>query len=165
MTPEHAHLVLNHAPIFGVLFGLLLVGYGAWRANREFARAGMTLVLLAGLLAVPAFLTGKFAEERVEHLPGVSEPILEEHEDAGLRALVITALAGLVAGLGLFFSRAERSSFRRWSAVTIAAGLLAVSVLVWTSNLGGQIRHSEIRPGAEAAVPAESEEPEHGDRH
>lgn len=158
MTPEHAHLVLNHAPIFGVLSGSLLVGWGAWRANREMARAGMILVLVAGLVAVPVFVSGKFAEERVEDLPGVSEPLLEEHEDAGLRALVVTMLAGLVAGLGLFFSRPDRASFRRWSAVTLAAGLLAAVVLGWTANLGGQVRHSEIRPGASLPTPPEEVE-------
>jgi hypothetical protein len=38
--------------------------------------------------------------------------------------------------------------------------------MAYTANLGGQIRHTEIRTGADATVAADSEAPERtGDEH
>jgi hypothetical protein len=58
---------------------------------------------------------------------------------AGCIVLGIAALAGLI----LFRGRAVAG----WFSVLLLAGALVVGSLVtWTAHLGGQIRHSEIRP-------------------
>ncbi len=150
MTPEHAHLILNHTPIFAGLFGAALLLWGLWRRSRDLSRAGLALILVAGVAAGPVYLSGRSAEERVEHLPGVSEEILEEHEDAGLWALVTAAIAGALAAIGLGLSRRARPVPPWIGAAALAAALMAGGVLARTAYLGGQVRHSEIRPGAQA---------------
>ena len=58
---------------------------------------------------------------------------------AGCILLGILALAGLI----LFRGRAVAGWF---GLLLLAVALVVGSLVIWTANLGGQIRHSEIRP-------------------
>lgn len=152
MNLTHLHLMLNHAPILGMLFGLGLLGFGLWRKSMDNQKAALGVLVLAALLAVPVFLTGEPAEDAVENLPGVSRPIIEAHEAAATWAFVGAGLVGVSALVGLIV-------FRRGKLVPVwfGGGILGTSLIVgglmaWTANLGGQVRHSEVR--ANASIPA-----------
>jgi anti-sigma factor RsiW len=145
MNLTHLHLMLNHAPILGTLFGLGLLGFGLWRKSMDNQKAALGILVLAALLAVPVFLTGEPAEDAVENLPGVSRPTIEAHEEAATWAFVGTGLVG-VSALG----GADRLSPRQTA--VLGTSLLVGGLMAWTANLGGQVRHSEIR--ANASIPA-----------
>jgi hypothetical protein len=88
-------------------------------------------------------------------LPGVSEDLIDRHEDAATFALVGVEIVGVVALGGLFlFSRARVPGWL--VAVVLVLSLAESGLLAWTAYVGGQIRHSEIRPGppAPGAPPA-----------
>lgn len=38
MSAAHVHLLLNHIPILGSIFGLLVLCYGIWRKSDEIKR-------------------------------------------------------------------------------------------------------------------------------
>jgi hypothetical protein len=128
MNLARLHLILNHAPELGTAFGLGLLLYGVWRRSDELKKAALGVLVIVSLLAIPAYLTGEPAEEVVESLPGDAKAIIERHDDAA-----VYALSGILV-LG--------------ASVTVG-GLMA-----WTANLGGEIRHSEIRsvPGVGISV-------------
>ena len=151
MNVAHLHLILNHVPVLGTAFGLGLLTFALWRKSEEVKKAALGLFVISALLAIPVYLTGEPAEEIVEELPDVSHANIEEHEEAaevafiGVLALGVAALAGLVWRRG----RTVPTGF--------ASGILAASVAVcglmaWTANLGGQVRHTEIRSGTSAPV-------------
>jgi hypothetical protein len=81
----------------------------------------------------------------VEHLPAVIHDDIEEHEDAGKFALISVLIAGAVALAALFIPKRSRMLSR----VTLILAIWAFSVVARTAWLGGQIRHSEIHPGAQ----------------
>lgn len=150
MTAMHFHLLLNHAPLFGSLFGLILLALAWVRHSEELKRVGLGCLVLTALLAVPAFLTGEPAEKAVSGLAGVSKGIIERHEAAatvafiGLSALGALALVFLLVGW-------RKATIPRWMGATALAGTLLVSgLMAWTANLGGQVRHTEIRRPAAA---------------
>ena len=63
------------------------------------------------------------------------------------------ALTGIVAlgmgGLaGLIIFQGSRTVPTWFGAVLLATSLLVGGLMAWTANLGGQIRHTEIRSGA-----------------
>jgi len=145
VTAAHLHLVLCHVPVLAILFGLGWLAYGVWQGSRDIQKAAMAMFVLAAGLAVLLYLTGGTAAGVVKGLPGFSDHILEQHQAAagvtlaGCIVLGIVALAGLI----LFRGRAIAS----WFGLLLLAGALVVGCLViWTAGLGGQIRHSEIRP-------------------
>lgn len=157
MSLVHLHLLLNHVPVIGLLFVLLVLGVALWRRNSETGKLG--IAMLVGIAAVTAvvFLTGEPAEEAVENFAGVSEMVIHQHEDAADAALIATSVAGVAAlGLLLLYRRRE---LPRWAVSgTLALVLVGGGLMAWTANLGGQIRHSEIRTAN--VIPNESDEGE-----
>ncbi|MEW6277136.1 MAG: hypothetical protein AB1758_00835, partial [Candidatus Eremiobacterota bacterium] len=143
-----------HLPILGIPFGLALLVYGVLRHQQEIQKLALAVFVLCGLALVPVYLTGEPSEEAVENLPAVSEPILEQHEDAARLSLIVVELLAAGSLLGL-------AAYRRHDVpggVIVPLMLLALlssGSLTYTGYLGGQIRHSEIRAGSAVVVPAE----------
>jgi hypothetical protein len=148
MSATQVHLITSHAPVFAILFGLVIWLAGlVWR-KVDFRRAALLLFLLAGLLAVPAFVSGRPALKAMEFLPGVNRHALDQHEEVAMLALAATALLGLAAGAGLVAFR-KAAAFPRWfGGVTLALALVSGALMIWTASLGGQGRHSEISRSA-----------------
>ena len=65
MTWSHLHLMLNHVPVLGAVFGFLLLAYGVWRKNDTLQRAALWSFAVVALVAVPVYLTVEPAEEAV----------------------------------------------------------------------------------------------------
>ncbi len=146
MNPAHLHLVLNHLPVVGTLFVLLLLLLGIARQNDEIKKAALWFFVLVALCAIPAYLTGEPAEKALKGLPGVGENRIDPHEDFAKIALILVLAAGALALVGLIAFRARPVSV--WFTLLILAfSLAAGGALAWTANLGGQIRHPEIQSG------------------
>jgi uncharacterized membrane protein len=157
MNLAYVHLALNHLPIIGAIFGVLLLLLALLRKSEELKRVSLGVFVFTALLALPVYFTGEPAEKVVEHLPGVAEPLIERHENAALFALLMAGGAGVVALAGLIlFHRVEK--LPGWIVAAMLVLSLATSGLMgWTANLGGQIRHTEIRAGFTAPAETETE--------
>lgn len=145
MNAAHLHLVLNHAPLFALLIGTAVVAVALWRPSDDLMRAGLILVVLGGAATVPAFLSGEPAEDAIEELPGVSEELIDEHEESADYALWGGVVAGLVALAALAVRRRRAGVSRKFALLAASLGFLAVIIMARTAYLGGQIRHPEIR--------------------
>jgi hypothetical protein len=149
MNLAHVHLVLNHIPPIVTLLGLLFLALAIFRESEELKRISLGTFVLVAVISVPVYLTGDPAAEIVKDLPGVSQAIIEAHAEAATIALGAAEVLGVVALAGLIFFR-RRATLPRWFVVVGLALALVVGVLmVRTANLGGQIRHSEIRTTAQ----------------
>lgn len=145
MNGAHLHLLLNHTPILGSLFGLLLLAVAVFRGQATLIRAGLVTLLIAAALAIPTNLTGDGAEEVVEHFPGVTRSLIHAHEEAaelGLWAIELTGALALVSLLLLARGHARATLLTR---LTLAGALVSFGLLARAGNLGGQIMHPETR--------------------
>lgn len=147
MNAVHVHLLLNHLPVIGSLIAAALLIVALLRRDSGLAKVTLGLFVALAGIAVVVFLTGEPAEELVEGLAGVSESILEAHEEAALVATIAIGVLG-VAALGMLVLFRRRSLPRSATLATLVAALLVAGVMGWTANFGGQIRHTEIRTGA-----------------
>lgn len=148
MNGAHIHLLLNHIPILGTVFGLLLLLWATLRKSDQLQRVSLGVFVLTALVAVPAYLSGEPAEEVVEHLPGVTHAIIEAHEKAALLALVAMAATGILSLASLILHRRAEKLPGYIAPVLLMLAVLTGGLMGWTGNLGGQIRHTEIRSGA-----------------
>lgn len=155
MNDAHVHLLLNHTPILGTLFGTLVLGYGWLSKSRGALKVGLATLLLVALVTIPAYITGEGAAELVEKLPGINLDALQAHENVGEWALWSNGLVGTAALLGLL-SIAQGSSrdrkVRAWILVTLLLGSIAFTLMVWTGLTGGAIRHAELREVAQLEI-------------
>jgi uncharacterized membrane protein len=148
MDAAHIHLLLNHFPVVGTLIGGAIFIVGLFRKEALLQLTGLATLFAVSLVGVPVFLTGEGAEEAVEHLPGVTEAVIHEHEEWAEAAIWAIGAMGLLSAAS-FVAVWRRMKFARYAALAVMLLVLVDFALVAkTANLGGQIRHTEIRPGA-----------------
>lgn len=151
MSATHIHLLLNHIPILGSFFGFCLLVSGLILKNRVLERAALMTLIVTGLAGIPVFLSGEGAEERVEHLEGVSESYIEQHEEMAGIAFWLMDITAVMALLTLAISLVKGGRNLRLTLITVLFAMLTFGTMVITGNYGGQIRHNELRentPGA-----------------
>ena len=165
MNPAHLHLLLNHVPLLGVGFGLAVLGWATFRSHADVGRLALVVFVVSALAAIPTFLTGEPAEDAIEGVAGAIEPWVEPHEDAALVSLVLVEGLGVLGLAALWSARGRASLSRPMMLASLALALATAGSLAYTANLGGLIRHTEIRSGA--SLPggaAEGTGGEHGER-
>ncbi len=150
MNTAHLHLMLNHIPVLGTVFGLGLLAFALWKRHEEFKKAALGVLVIVALLAVPAYLTGEPAGDVVKAQPGVSTGVIEQHEEAAEVAFIGLCLLGGVALAGLVWFRRGKVVPAWYGTVVLAGALLVSGLMAWTASLGGQVHHPEIRSGASA---------------
>ncbi|MDM7461854.1 MAG: hypothetical protein P3X24_009455 [bacterium] len=153
MNGAQMHLMLNHLPVMGTLFSLLLLAWAVLRRSPELLKIALVAVLLAGLSSVPTYLTGEPAEEVIEHMPGVDEAFIEEHESMGKFALWSGVGLAIVAVVALGAGLRNPNRLILGAAVAWLVNALVFGVMGYTAHLGGMIRHPEIRGSTTAAAP------------
>ncbi len=158
MDPVHVHLFLNHFPVICSVLAVPLFAYAYLRKSDELKQLALLVLVFAAAVTIPVYLSGEPAEEVVEKLAGVSHDLIEQHEDAAYFAMISMMITGAIALIGLiamFLKKTGAAKFLVLVALLSAVG--SAGLMLRTSNLGGQIRHSEIRAGDAVAQPADKE--------
>ena len=158
MSHDHLHLLLNHVPTVGAVaaLGLLLLSFV--RRNDHLTHAGLEALYLVALLTLPAYITGVGASRELREVPGVSDFAMRMHQDAALWGFTVIELAGFLGWTALWQMRRRGHPPRGVVAATTALLVVAIAMMAGAANLGGEIRHPEIRSGA-AVVEVEGTDP------
>lgn len=145
MDLAHLHLLLNHFPTIGTIMGGGLFVLSLITNSDDLKRASLVVLLGISLIAIPTYISGNGAQDAVKSLPGVSKTLIETHEGAALVALGFIEVTGAFAWLGLWqFRRLARVP--NWNlAVILVLTAVTLGLMARASNLGGEIRHGEIR--------------------
>ncbi len=145
MNWAHVHLIINHVPVIGVLGVILLLAYALARKSEELKMVSFGFLVLIALMTLAVYFTGEGAADVAKKIPGVTQAFIDRHEEMADLALVLTELLGVLALAGLIVLR-RTSSIPKWLAVVVLlVSLITAAVVGLTANLGGQIRHTEIR--------------------
>lgn len=154
MDGAHLHLILNHIPVFGLLVGFLLLAWGMVRGYNDIQKAALVTLFVTAATALPVYLTGEPAEDIVEKLPGVSEQIMSQHEDSAMFSLIMAMITGVLALGAIAVKRFLSTQIAAMAAVAVLiVTLITGGAMAFTANLGGQIRHTEIRNGQPGETP------------
>lgn len=145
MSGAHLHLILNHLPVVGSVFALLLLTWGFVRRSDELKRASLDAAILVALLTIPTYLTGEPAWEDIMDVPGDNDAFVESHQRAAGFAFGASALTGIIAIITLVLGRKQRPLPSGLTTVVLILLLATSAMMGWVSNLGGMIRHTEIR--------------------
>ena len=151
MSQAHIHLIITHLPIFGSLLGTFVLIFGLWTNSIQTKIASFLLFIISAIGAGIAYLTGEGAEEAVEHIQGVSENIIEQHEDAAMFALVSLIVLGVSSLLATIVANKNNILTKTTSLATLLIAIISFALVARTGYLGGQIRHTEIANSIGAA--------------
>jgi uncharacterized membrane protein len=153
MDSLHLHLMLVHVPVVGFFFAALSLAaalFSTARGEKNLGRWALFLAVISSLSAVPAVLTGERAEDRASRLPDISMDAMDAHEEAAEKAALVGYAAGAAALVGLGFSLRRDRGLRASVAAALILSMAALGAMGWAAFKGGEIRHTEIRPGAPA---------------
>ena len=146
MNASQIHLALNHVPLFFSIAGGLILLYGFIRKQDQIKSLSLYFMIIAAIFIIPVYLTGEGTEENVEKLSGVSEGLIESHEEMATIGLIIILITGIIALVTLIIKK-KASLSRPFLMLCVVLAFASFAVMVQTAHLGGQIRHSEIRNG------------------
>ncbi|MCU1336077.1 MAG: hypothetical protein JWO19_1658 [Bryobacterales bacterium] len=159
MNLAHVHLLLNHFPTIGMMVGLIVFLMAIPAKSDDLKRASLVIFFGIALLSIPTFASGTAAELALSKTPEVSKSMIEAHETAALVALGFMELTGALAWLALWqYRRLSRLPQGTVTAVLLA-GLVTFGLMARAADIGGEIRHPEIRIGVEPVETAPAKPP------
>jgi hypothetical protein len=125
--------------------------------SNDLKRTSLGIFFFIALIAIPTFVTGTAAELALSKTPGVSQTRVQLHENAAFEALWFMELTGAFAWLGLWQYRRLSRVPQGTMAAVLTMGLLTFGMMTRAANIGGEIRHPEIRDSG--TVKAANDEP------
>lgn len=162
MNGAHWHIVLNHFPFIGGLLATLVMIGGYLFKNQSVKITGLILLIITGLVTIPAFVSGEEAEEVLEAIGKDDHDMIHEHEEAAELALWVMEAAAALALVSLVMHMRKLKLANSFTLITLILCLAASGMFMNVNNLGGKIRHTEIREqGAAATDPTQHHEAEH----
>jgi hypothetical protein len=160
LSTTHVHLVLNHVPTIGYIIAVGLFVAALIARSEHLHQASLMLFAGIALVTLPVYVTGNAAAQTICVAepdapcadPGISRPLIERHEGAAAQALVTVIATGGLAWLGLWQIRRRRRLPTWNTAAILTASVVTLTLVSRAANLGGGIRHPEIRILQEAAA-------------
>ncbi len=147
MNWAHVHLMINHIPVIGIPGVMLLLVYALARKSEEVKMVSFGLFVLIALMTFAVYFTGDAGAKTVKGLPGVTEAYIDRHEEMADWTLILTETLGIFSLAGLVFRKRLGRIPNAVAVLVLVLSLIAAIAAGVTANLGGQIRHTEIRTG------------------
>lgn len=146
MNSSQVHLALTHVPVILSIAGMVVLAIAMFRKSDMLANTSFYILLFAGIVAIPVFFSGEGAEEIVEHLPAVSENVIERHENLAAFAFGTVSATAIIALAGLLLYKRVKV-LRVIKPLVFFLSLATGVIMIVTAHLGGQVSHPEIRSG------------------
>ena len=152
MNDAHLHMVVNHFPIIGTIFGLGILIAGIFMKNTVIKNVAYILFVVAAIFAAVSMATGEGAEEIAEKLPSVTDQIIHEHEEMAEKLALVLYALGAISLLGLYLNFKIHSKAAAVSYIALVVAVIAVFLGKQTGTTGGEVRHTEIRANPTATA-------------
>lgn len=119
-----------------------------WNSD-HLKRTALAVFFAIALIAMPTYMTGNAAQERLAANPEASVELIEAHQSWALLAFILMEITGALSWVGLWqYRRQARTASWTIPAVFLCAGL-TFALMAVAANLGGDIMHPEVRDVAE----------------
>jgi uncharacterized membrane protein len=152
MNDAHLHLVVNHFPIIGTIFGLGILIVGMILKNNSVKTVAYVLFILAAIFAAFSMSTGEGAEELVEDMPNIGKEIIHEHEELAEKLALVLYAIGAFSLVSIYFSIKKISLLKYTTIVTLLLAVIGVFLAQKVGTSGGEIRHTEIRANSNSPI-------------
>ena len=151
MNDAHLHLLINHFPIVGTVFGFGTLLVGIILKNKSVQNTSYIMFLICMIIAKVSMFTGEKAEDIVENL-GISKNLIHEHEE---QAETYMKLMYALAGISILALIANLKNHSKANLFAFLILILAVVTIVLSKSVGtsgGEIRHTEIRENVQPEI-------------
>lgn len=152
LTPTHIHLLLNHFPTIGFSIAIGLFIGAIVSRSADVKKAALTVLVAVAILTFPTYLSGSAADQAIRNMPDVSKTLIATHEGAALMSFVLMEITGAAAWLALWQMRRVGDVSARTLGTVLLLSAITMGLVTRAANIGGEIRHSEIRLATESTI-------------
>jgi hypothetical protein len=148
---SHAHLILNHFPTAGFVFGIAALVTALVFDNAAMKRGSLILFVILGIIGVPTYVAGTAAMWALTQptIPEISKAVINSHRDMALWTLFGLAVTGAAAWLELWRARSQGTFSKLSLQLVLVFAVVTLGIMTETGHRGGLINHPEIRSVAE----------------
>lgn len=144
MNDAHFHMVVNHFPIIGIIFGLGILIAGIVLKNKSIQNTAYVLFIICMVFGKISMFSGEKAEDIVEEL-GISHDLIHEHEELAENFMKVAYGMGLFAIISLIANVKNHPKAKLFAFLTLILAIVAAVMSKEVGTSGGEIRHTEIR--------------------
>jgi uncharacterized membrane protein len=159
MNDAHLHMVVNHFPIIGTIFGIGILIAGIFLNNSSIKNTAYILFIIAAIFGALSMGTGEGAEEMVEDFPNIGKAIIHEHEELAEKFALVLYVTGVFALISLVAAVKKFRLAKIFSFITLILALISGIISINVGTSGGEIRHTEIREDSSASKPLQETQP------
>ncbi|REG91622.1 hypothetical protein [Flavobacterium aquicola] len=152
MNDAHLHMVVNHFPIIGTIFGFGILIAGLVLKNKTLINTSYVLFIVSAVFGAISMGTGEGAEELVEDMPNIGKQIIHEHEELAEKLAVVLYVLGAFSLAGLYLNFKIHAKAKLLSFLILGISVIGLFLVQKVGTSGGEIRHTEIRPNADTTV-------------
>ncbi len=145
MNEAHLHLLVNHFPIIGLIFGFAILLGGIFYRNNALKNTAYLIFIIASISTLVSAKTGHGAEEIVEEMASVGHHVIHEHEEIAEKFAVLVYLLGFISIMGLYANIKNHAKAKLISYFSLILAAVGIFLAVNVGKTGGEIRHTEIR--------------------
>ena len=139
MDAQKLHLILNHYPAILMVAATVLLAFSMFRASDGVMKFGLYLAIAAGLIALPAFVTGEMSGAKAVY-SGPHAEALTAHKHTARMSFFLIEAAGIASLIAAFKLRLRRKPGKAFAATVLAVSVAACVMIVYTTHLGRQVK-------------------------
>jgi uncharacterized membrane protein len=128
----------------GSILGLVVLSYGLWTKSFHTQISAYILYILSSVGSIISYVTGEAAEDTVERVGGISESLIERHEEFAFISLIALLMLGIMSLISMIMTFKKSPNVKTIATITLLISIISFGIIAWTGYLGGRIRHTEI---------------------
>ncbi len=144
MNDAHLHLLINHFPIIGTIFGFGILIAGIISKNKSIQNVAYVIFIICMILGKVSMFTGEKAEDIVENL-GISHDLIHEHEEQAETYMKMAYALGVISIISLLANVRNHQKSKLFSFMTLILAIVTIILSKSVGTSGGEISHTEIR--------------------
>ena len=154
---SHIHIIVNHFPTVGFVFGLFFFITALVTNNDVMKRGSLVVFAACAVLGATTYVSGAAAMWALTSPPlqapmqAVAQVRINAHRDFALLTLFGLAFTGGAAWIELYRYRYQKVFSKTSMYLVLAFALITLAIMAETGHRGGMINHPEIREAADAA--------------
>ncbi len=145
MNDAHYHLIVNHFPIIGTIFGSGILIAGMISKSNAVKNVSYVVFIVTAIFAFLSLKTGGSAAGVVKGMPDITKEVIRNHAEVAHNLAYVLYVLAVLSIIGLYTNAENHSKAGLMAFVTLIVSFLAVFFAQHVGTSGGEIRHTEIR--------------------
>jgi hypothetical protein len=151
MFPAQIHLVLNHIPLTGLVLGLVFYILGIKKLSEAELLIGERIFVAMGAISILIVASGLRSAHALVAAQWLDASAVLSHQRWHPDSHSQHVAGHLERNYPNALAQGPKVGFVRLRRAILLLATVSFGMVLWTSRLGGELRHNELRSGSQTA--------------